>query len=362
MAKLELQGVSKSYGGTAAVRDVDLVVEDNEFFCIFGPPSCGKTTLLKLWLGLRQPDRGRVLIDGRDMAGVLPGERNLAMVFQNLALFPHMSARENIAFPLRERGAPAAEIERRVADAARRLHIEPLLAKLPAQLSGGERQRVAIGRTLVRDPRAFLMDEPIAALDARLREEMRVELKRLQRELRHTLVYVTHDQEEAMSIADRMAIMREGRIVQTGTPDEIYNSPADRYVATLVGSPPMNIVGGVLAGGRFRSAEGRIDLALPAEVPDGPVELGIRPEDLQLVTEAAKAGAAEQDDIRGEVQVIEPLGAFTIVDVMVGKTLLRVDAPGQPELRPDQPVTLRLKADAGHLFHPGDGRTIWPKA
>src|SRR5215470_11917902 len=362
MARLELQGVSKSYGGTAAVRDVDLVVEDNEFFCIFGPPSCGKTTLLKLWLGLRQPDRGRVLIDGRDMAGILPGARNLAMVFQNLALFPHMSARENIAFPLRERGAPAAEIERRVADAARRLHIEPLLAKLPAQLSGGERQRVAIGRTLVRDPCAFLMDEPIAALDARLREEVRVELKRLQRELSHTLVYVTHDQEEAMSIADRMAIMREGRIVQTGTPDEIYNSPADRYVATLVGSPPMNVVAGVLAGGRFRAADGRIDLALTAEVAAGSVELGIRPEDLQIVMSPAGVGAAEAGDIRGEVQVIEPLGAFTIVDVMVGKVLLRVDAPGQPELLPDQPVALRLKADACHLFHPADGRTIWPKA
>src|SRR5215470_16732349 len=331
MARLELQGVSKSYGGTAAVRDVDLVVEDNEFFCIFGPPSCGKTTLLKLWLGLRQPDRGRVLIDGRDMAGILPGARNLAMVFQNLALFPHMSARENIAFPLRERGATPAEIERRVADAAARLHITALLHKPPAQLSGGERQRVAIGRTLVRDPSAFLMDEPIAALDARLREEMRVELKRLQRELNHTLVYVTHDQEEAMSIADRMAIMREGCIVQTGTPDEIYNAPVDRYVATLVGSPPMNVVPGHLAGGRFRGAEGRIDLVLPVTLPEGALELGIRPEDLRLV-----AGDPAPGDISGQVQVVEPLGAFAIIDVAVGPVLLRIDAPGQPNLRPDQ--------------------------
>ncbi|HXU59480.1 MAG TPA: ABC transporter ATP-binding protein [Verrucomicrobiae bacterium] len=355
MARLELEGVSKAYGGIAAVSDVDLTVEDNEFFCIFGPPSCGKTTLLKLWLGLRQPDRGRVLIDGRDMAGILPGERDLAMVFQNLALFPHMSAKENIAFPLRERGAPAAEIERRVADAANRLHIAPLLHKNPGQLSGGERQRVAIGRTLVRVPRAFLMDEPIAALDARLREEMRVELKRLQRELRHTLIYVTHDQEEAMSIADRMAIMREGRIVQTGTPDEIYNAPVDRYVATLVGSPPMNVVGGRLSNGSFRDAEGRISLALAADCPDGPVDLGIRPEDLHLV-----AGEAAPQDIRGEVQVIEPLGAFTIVDVMVGATLLRIDAPGQPDLRLDQPVALKLRPDACYLFNPADGRTIWP--
>jgi multiple sugar transport system ATP-binding protein len=256
---------------------------------------------------------------------------------------------------LRERRVPAAEIARRVADAARRLHIEPLLQKRPAQLSGGERQRVAIGRTLVREPSAFFMDEPIAALDARLREEMRVELKRLQRELKHTLVYVTHDQEEALSVADRMAIMREGRIVQVGTPREIYDHPADRYVASLVGSPPMNLVPGTLSGGTFRCETGRIVLAVDPALPDGSVELGLRAEDLQPVA-AATPGAIE-----GTVDEVEPLGAFTLVDVLVGERLLRVDLPGQPQLEVGQPLALAASAAACHLFRSADGQTIWPR-
>ena len=353
MARLDLEGVSKRFGERVAVEQVDLAVADNEFFCIFGPPASGKTTLLKLWLGLQQPDSGRVLIDGKDMAGVPPGARNLAMVFQNLALFPHLTARENIAFPLRERGVAAAEIERRVADAARRLHIEPLLKKRPGQLSGGERQRVAIGRTLVRDPLAFFMDEPIAALDARLREEMRVELKRLQRELNHTLVYVTHDQEEAMSVADRMAILRAGRIAQVGTPRAVYDFPVDRYVAELVGSPPMNFVLGRLDGGVFRDAENLVVLPVDPGLPDGPVELGLRPEDLRLTAPGPQAWS-------GTVDEVEPLGAVTLVDVLVGATLLRVEVPGQPGIVVGQPQALQASGGACHLFRPGDGRAIWP--
>jgi multiple sugar transport system ATP-binding protein len=355
MARLELARVSKRYGERIAVADVDLAIRDNEFFCIFGPPASGKTTLLKLWLGLVQPDSGRVTIDGRDTTGVAPGERNLAMVFQNLALFPHLTAAENIAFPLRERRVPAAEIARRVADAARRLHIEPLLKKRPGQLSGGERQRVAIGRTLVRDPRAFFMDEPIAALDARLREEMRVELKRLQRELKHTLVYVTHDQEEAMSVADRMAILRDGRIVQIGTPREIYDHPADRYVAALVGSPPMNLVPGRLAGGAFACETGAIRIEIDSALPDGPVELGLRAEDLKPV-DAGAPGA-----IQGIVDEVEPLGAFTLVDVLVGGRILRVDLPGQPRFAIGSPLALQARSEACHLFRQNDGQAIWPR-
>jgi len=355
MARLELEQVSKRYGERVAADAVDLAVADNEFFCIFGPPASGKTTLLKLWLGLQQPDSGRVLIDGVDMAGVGPGERNLAMVFQNLALFPHLTAGENIAFPLRERGVANAEVKRRVADAARRLHIEPLLGKRPGQLSGGERQRVAIGRTLVREPRAFFMDEPIAALDARLREEMRVELKRLQRELNHTLVYVTHDQEEAMSVADRMAILRQGRIAQVGTPREIYDFPADRYVAGLVGSPPMNFVAGTLAEGTFRCPAGRIVLAIDPSLPDGPAELGLRPEDLRPVDPGAPGA------IEGTVDEVEPLGAFTLVDLLVGETLLRVDLPGQPRLAVGEPLALQASGGACHLFRLADGRSFWPR-
>ena len=256
MARLELSNASKYYGKTVAVKDIDLVVEDNEFFCIFGPPSSGKTTILRLLLGLVAPDEGEITIGGVAVGDQGPKERNLAMVFQNLALFPHMTAGQNLAFPLVERKLEKAAVIERVAQVAETLHITPLLDKLPAHLSGGERQRVAIGRALVRDPAAFLMDEPIAALDARLREEMRVELKRLQRELHHTIVYVTHDQEEAMSIADRIAVMEAGEIRQIGTPAEIYNLPNSRYVAELIGSPPMNFIDGTLAdGGRFEGSD-----------------------------------------------------------------------------------------------------------
>src|SRR5215216_1362856 len=223
MAEIAFRNVTKRYGDTVALSDATFTVHDNEFFCFFGPPLSGKTTILRLILGLETPDHGDILIDGKPVNSISPALRNVAMVFQNLALFPHMSARDNIRFPLAERRVAEAQIERRVADTAAKLHIGHILHKMPAQLSGGERQRVAIARALVRDPVAYLMDDPISALDARLREETRVELKRIQREMGKTLVYVTHDQEEAMSIADRMAILENGRIRQVGTPVEIYD-------------------------------------------------------------------------------------------------------------------------------------------
>ena len=285
MARLELRNASKSFGKTVAVKDIDLVVEDNQFFCIFGPPSSGKTTILRLLLGLVAPDEGEIVIGDVPVVDQGPKERNLAMVFQNLALFPHMTAGQNLAFPLVERKLEKAAIMARVAEVAETLHITPLLDKPPAHLSGGERQRVAIGRALVRDPAAFLMDEPIAALDARLREEMRVELKRLQRELHHTIVYVTHDQEEAMSIADRIAVLEAGEIRQVGTPAEIYNLPNSRYVAELIGAPPMNFVDGTLAdGGRFEGRDVPLSIALEGAEGAGPAALAVRPEDLGIDT------------------------------------------------------------------------------
>src|ERR1700754_4725844 len=241
MAEIAFRNVSKRYGDTVAVEDVSFTVEDNEFFCFFGPPLSGKSTILKLILGLETPDEGEILIDGKPVNAVSPAARNVAMVFQNLALFPHMSARDNVRFPLVERKVPEAAIEKRVADVSAKLHIGHILHKPPAQLSGGERQRVAIARALVRDPVAYLMDDPISALDARLREETRVELKRIQRELGKTLVYVTHDQEEAMSVADRMAILDRGHIRQIDPPSTIYDRPASVYVARQLGSPVMNI-------------------------------------------------------------------------------------------------------------------------
>ena len=355
MARLELRNASKSYGKTVAVKDIDLVVEDNEFFCIFGPPSSGKTTILRLLLGLVAPDEGEIVIGETPVSEQGPKERNLAMVFQNLALFPHMSAGQNLAFPLVERKMEKTAIMARVAEVAETLHITPLLDKPPAHLSGGERQRVAIGRALVRDPAAFLMDEPIAALDARLREEMRVELKRLQRELHHTIVYVTHDQEEAMSIADRIAVMEAGEIRQVGTPAEIYNLPNSRYVAELIGAPPMNFVDGALVdGGRFVGRDVPLSIMLEGAEGRGPAALAVRPEDLEIDT----SGAVANGGIEASIYEVEPLGAFTIVDVSAGEQILKVQAPGQPRFALGERVSLVLDPDRCHVFQDETGDLI----
>jgi multiple sugar transport system ATP-binding protein len=358
MAKLELAGVSKRYRKVVAVEDIDLVVNDNEFFCIFGPPSCGKTSILRILLGLTQPDTGEIRIDDRRVNELGPKERNLAMVFQNLALFPHMTAGENLAFPLVERGVERAEVARRVGTVAETLHITKLLRKLPAHLSGGERQRVAIGRALVREPEAFLMDEPIAALDARLREEMRVELKRLQRDLKHTLVYVTHDQEEAMSVADRMAILEKGTLRQIGTPDEIYNHPNSRYVAELIGAPPMNFLEGSFepSAGLFRAGRMALELRLRGAAgggTGGAAQLAVRPEDIALREADDPAGG-----VPAEVYEVEPLGAFTIVDVNIGETNLKVMAPGQPNYRLHQPIRLGFAPEKCHVFDAASGALL----
>ena len=346
MAKVEIDGVSKTYGEVEALKDVDLAVEDNEFFCVFGPPGGGKTTLLRMILGLESPDTGVIRIAGRDVIADAPEHRNLAMVFQNLALFPHMTAGENLAFPLTERRMARREIAERVQAVADKLHIGPLLGKIPAHLSGGERQRVAIGRALVRDTDALLMDEPISALDARLREEMRVELKRLQRELHRTLVYVTHDQEEAMSVGDRLCILREGRVAQVGPPNEVYRLPQDRFVAELIGSPPINLIEATVRDGGRVAAAG-MDLALGYEGLDAAasndVLIGIRPE--HIAVERTGDG-----HLAASVYEVEPLGAFTVVDLAMGQSILRAMVPGQPQFDLGSAVALRFNLDWCHLF------------
>ena len=242
MARVRLEGVSKRFGTVTAMDDVTLDIADGEFFAILGPPGAGKTTTLRAILGLEKPDSGRVLLDDEDVTDVWPGDRDIAIVFQNLALYPDKTVFGNLAFPLKQRKLPKSEIAERVQRAAKVLKIEPLLDRKPAKLSGGERQRVAIGRAIVRDPRAYLFDEPLSALDALLRLEMRSELKYLQRDLNRTLVYVTHDQVEAMSMADRMAVLRDGAVQQVATPEDIYHRPVNRFVATTIGSPPMNFL------------------------------------------------------------------------------------------------------------------------
>ncbi len=352
MAQLELVGVTKKYGSTTAVEGIDLVIEDNEFFCIYGPPGCGKTTILRLLLGLETPDEGDIRIGGRTVNDVPAPDRNLGMVFQNLALFPHMTVRGNLSFPLKERKVARDAIERKVGEVAETLRITSLLDKLPAHLSGGERQRVAIGRSLVRDPNAYLMDEPISALDARLREEMRVELNRLQRELNHTLVYVTHDQEEALSVADRLCVMKEGRIAQIGTPQEIYNSPINRYVAEFVGSPPINIIDGTFDSGekKFRVEELDVVLALAGEVnqADGNAFIGVRPEDVLI----ERSG----DGISAKIYEVEPLGAFTIINVAAGEQILRAQLSGQPQFELGEPVSVRFDLAKCHFFDEATGK------
>lgn len=352
MAEITFQNVTKRYKDTLAVDDASFTVADNEFFCFFGPPLSGKSTILRLILGLEKPDTGEILIDGKVVNEVSPAARNIAMVFQNLALFPHMTAADNVRFPLVERHVPPATIAARLKDAAEKLHITHILHKMPGQLSGGERQRVAIARALVRDPAAYLMDDPISALDARLREETRVELKRIQREAGRTLIYVTHDQEEAMSVADRMAILEHGAIRQIGSPTHIYDNPATTYVARFLGSPTMNILPARRMGAAFEAAEGAIRLNAPDSVT-GIAELGLRPEDLRIAPWAGGAGRP------ATVTEVEPLGGYTVVTVKAGQSMLRVLMRGQPDMRVGAEVA--LTCDPAKAIYFGEGGKALPR-
>ena len=352
MAEIAFHNVTKRYGATLAVDDASFTVADNEFFCFFGPPLSGKSTILRLILGLEQPDSGEILIDGKVINAVSPSARNIAMVFQNLALFPHMTAAENIRFPLVERHVAPASIAARLADAADKLHIAHILHKMPGQLSGGERQRVAIARALVRDPAAYLMDDPISALDARLREETRVELKRIQREAGRTLIYVTHDQEEAMSVADRMAILEHGAIRQTGRPGEIYDNPVSTYVARFLGSPVMNILAARRTGARYELASGAVRLDA-ADGPVGVVEIGLRPEDLRVTPWQGGAG------VPATVAEVEPLGGHTVVTLLSGDQPLRAVLRGQPDLQVGALVQLACNPARAVFF--GEGGKALPR-
>lgn len=351
MAGISFRNVTKRYGKTVAVKNTSFDIQSGEFFCFFGPPLSGKSTILKLILGLEMPDEGEVLIGGAPVNHVSPASRNVAMVFQNLALFPHMTAAQNIRFPLVERKIPEAAIRARVDEVTAKLHIAHLLHKPPAQLSGGERQRVAIARALVRDPVAYLMDDPISALDARLREETRVELKRIQRDLGQTLIYVTHDQEEAMSVADRMAIMEDGAIRQVGTPVEIYDRPASRYVAQLLGAPMMNLMAVDASG--LEAAEGTI--VLPAEaMPQDVTGVGIRPEDLKV-----EPWAENRPGRPATVYEVEPLGGYTVVTLDTGGQKLRALMRGQPDIRIESAVALSCSPERIHFFG-AEGEALRP--
>jgi multiple sugar transport system ATP-binding protein len=358
MAAIRLEGVTKRFGSTVALDGVSLEIADGEFFAVLGPPGAGKTTLLRTIVGLEQPDAGEVWLDRERVTQVYPGDRNLAIMFQNLALYPDKTVFNNLAFPLRQRKVPKSEIQVRIAETARKLGIEQLLQRKPAKLSGGERQRVALGRVLVRDPRALLLDEPLSALDAVLRLEMRAELKRLHRDLGRTLVYVTHDQVEAMSMPDRAAVLREGRIQQVDTPEAIYHRPANRFVATVIGSPPMNFVPARVdgaGGGGLRVVHESFALeAAPAAQPQAELPLGsacfvgIRPEDIRIEGE---------EGIPARVYATEPLGGETVVDLAIGDRLVKALAPATVQLRQDANVRVAFDPARLHVFTE-QGRTV----
>jgi ABC-type sugar transport system ATPase subunit len=351
MARIRVEGVTKRFGSVTALNDVSLQVDDGEFFAILGPPGAGKTTMLRTIVGLEKPDAGDVYLDDERVTEVWPGDRDISIVFQNLALYPDKTVFGNLAFPLKQRKMPKDEIKRRVEATAGVLHIEHLLARKPAKLSGGERQRVALGRAIVREPRAYLFDEPISALDALLRLEMRIELKRLQRDLGRTLVYVTHDQVEAMSMADRLVILREGVIQQVDEPEAIYHRPANRFVATVVGSPPMNFIPARASwrDGSLRATHALFSVStlgsnLARELPEGrSCWIGIRPEDVSI-----EIGGDE--GVATTVYVTEPLGGETVVDLSFHDCLVKALAPPTLSLAENQPVRARFDVKRLHLF------------
>jgi multiple sugar transport system ATP-binding protein len=281
--EVRFEGVQKAFGSALAVRGLDLAIRGGEFLSLLGPSGCGKTTTLRMLAGLEFPTAGTISIGGRVVNAVPPGERDIAMVFQSYALYPHMTVGENIAYPLKKRGVPKAERAERVARVAEMLQLGALLSRKPRQLSGGQQQRVALGRALVREPRVFLLDEPLSNLDAKLRHHMRAELIELHRRLGRTFVYVTHDQLEAMTMSDRIAVMHEGVLQQLGTPGEVYGRPANLFVAAFIGSPAMNLLHGRIAEGEFRHAALRLSCT---GAPSADAVLGIRPEDVTLGTGA----------------------------------------------------------------------------
>ena len=346
---IQFKNVTKTFGDTVVVDDLNLEIEDGEFVVLLGPSGCGKTTTLRMLAGLESVTTGDIYIEGERINDVQTQHRDLAMVFQSYALYPHMTIAENIAYPLRVRKLNAQERTRRVAEVARMLEIEPLLDRKPRQLSGGERQRVALARAIVREPRAYLMDEPLSNLDARLRVQMRGELKRLQHQLGTTTIYVTHDQAEAMTLATRVAVMKRGRLQQFDTPLNIYNRPANRFVAEFVGSPSMNFIEGKIEGGVFVSDSVQIRVQ---RTNANQVTIGIRPEHISVLTQPQNGA------IPATVYVTELMGNETFVFLSVGNNRLIARAPADFRAEVESPVWLRIESEKAHFFDRQTGLSI----
>jgi len=365
MAEIVLRDIEKYFGAAYVVRKLNLTIRHQEFVVLLGPSGCGKTTTLRAIAGLEEIDAGDILIDGAPVQRLEAGDRDIAFVFQLFALYPHLTAYENIAFPLRATRESRTSVDAKVRQVARSLQIEHLLNRRPAALAGGDMQRVAIGRALVRRPKAMLMDEPIGALDAKLREEMRTELKRLHLENGSTTVYVTHDQVEAMSLADRIAIMNDGVLQQVGTPHDVYHHPSNLFVAQFVGSPVMNIAPAVLASEgdatRVVLGDGPCAFEFPAQLARRIAEtaaassgltLGIRPEGV-LISLAEAPGHVPVD-----AHLIEPLGAYDIVDLKIGPQLVRARTPSGFVARAGDRVWARLDPAQTHFFDTRTGNSL----
>jgi multiple sugar transport system ATP-binding protein len=354
MAQLRLEKVTKKFGTHTAVSDMTLNVEHGEFFVVLGPTGAGKTTTLRLIAGLEKPDSGSIQIGGQDVREWSAAERDVALVFQYYSLYPRYTVRQNLEFPLKSRARrlPQDEIDKRVARASKTLRIEHLLERKTDKLSGGEMQRVSIGRAIVREPRAFLMDEPLSNLDAKLREALRSELKDLQMKLGGTFVFVTHDQIEAMSMGDKVAVMNAGRIIQVGTPAQIYSNPRDTFVASFVGSPTMNLLPGEVRDGAVTALSGALSLPVPSEVgrvANGPVTVGIRAEDVKI-------GASESTEAR--VHDVENHGVEKIVTLRVGDHLFKGTVPGTVNVKIEDVVRFGWHPTKLRVFDPASGQSL----
>ena len=350
MAEVTLKSLTKRWGDFVGVDNQSLEIHDREFLVLLGPSGCGKTTTLRMIAGLEEPTDGEIWIGDRVVNEALPKDRAVAMVFQNYGLYPHMTIFDNIAYPLKVRGTPKNDIAPRVQKAAEQVELTEFLHRKPKSLSGGQRQRVALARAIVRTPKVFLMDEPLSNLDAKLRVTMRSELKHLSRELKITTIYVTHDQIEAMPLADRVAVMKSGVIQQLGTPDEIYNDPANLFVAGFIGSPAMNLINGSVQDGHFVTTGGT--KLIPVAAHDrSDVVLGVRADDMRVSDEG-------QGDIDVRIYAFENTGEATLLTVQWGKQ--RVIAKGDRHLRKDQDDVVSISLDPNHLylFDPETGNRI----
>jgi multiple sugar transport system ATP-binding protein len=358
MARIRFEGVSKRYGDVVAVRSLDLEVRDREFVVLLGPSGCGKSTTLNMIAGLEQLSEGELWFDDEVVNDIPPHRRDVAMVFQSYALYPHKTVYENIAFGLRMRGVPAAELDRRVHDAASKLEIASLLGRRPSQLSGGQRQRVALGRAMVRQPAVFLMDEPLSNLDAALRTSMRAEIKHLHQQMRTTFVYVTHDQAEALTLADRIVVMKEGLIQQVGTPDQVYDRPVNTFVASFLGNPPINYLDGEIDDGSgapvFRRGNLRIALS-PAMLPrtyPSPVVLGIRPEDV------LRDPSPDRPALTGVIDSVLPVGSDRFLGLKVEGCDVFVRVDKETHHAPGDRVSFGLRPERLHLFDRASGASL----